>query len=202
MDAVDSAVGPEIQKHDFPAQLRQFQLPVPGVDPVQIVWKFGGSDGWCWSEFSRHGMSSLVARHASVIVCARKLLQLSHRTPISELVIWLQPESRRVVARRVEEKPALVLVAGNLQPVRVREERAQRARVPDARVQLARAPAARVPAVRVQRGKPRVGRAHRSAHRRARNRDASSRFPAARQSAAPHPESPSAPSQLQNAFSV
>ena len=152
------------------------------------------AENYCEVSFPRTGCIcySLCAEVATVLL----------RTPISELVIWLQPESRRVVARRVEEKPALALVAGSLQPGKAPEERAQRARVPDAKVQLGRAPDARVPAVRVQRGKPRLARAHPGAPHHARSRvDASSRFPAARPLPAPPRESRSGPSQLQNASS-
>ncbi len=130
----------------------------------------------------------------------------SNRTSKSELVTWLQPESRRVVARKVGEKPALVQVDGSRQPGKAPEEKAQRARVPDAKVQVGKAPAARVPAVRVQQGSPRLARAHRgerrSAHPRARPADASFRSQAGKPLPARRPVSPSAPSQLQSASSA
>ena len=44
MDAVDSAVRPEVQQDDLPAQIRERYLPTASVDPVEVVGEAGGVD--------------------------------------------------------------------------------------------------------------------------------------------------------------
>ena len=54
VNAVDSAIGPEIEEDDLPLEVRQLEAAASRMDPVEIVGKLGGSDCWCWCEFSRH----------------------------------------------------------------------------------------------------------------------------------------------------
>ena len=44
MDAVDSAIGPEIEKDRLPPQVGETQLAATGVNPVEVVWKLWCSD--------------------------------------------------------------------------------------------------------------------------------------------------------------
>ena len=54
MDAVDSPIGPEVEKYDFAPELREAELPASSMNPVEIVGKFGSPHGRCGSELSGH----------------------------------------------------------------------------------------------------------------------------------------------------
>lgn len=54
MDAVYSAISPEIEKHCFPAQVGETQSAATGMNPVEIVGKFRCSYRRLRCEFSRH----------------------------------------------------------------------------------------------------------------------------------------------------
>lgn len=43
VDAVDSAVGPEIEQHDSSTQITEMDRAVGRIDPVEIVGKLGSS---------------------------------------------------------------------------------------------------------------------------------------------------------------
>jgi hypothetical protein len=54
MDAVDSAIGPEVEEHDLAPQLGEGE-PFPScVNPVEILGKFGGPHRWRGCELSGH----------------------------------------------------------------------------------------------------------------------------------------------------
>lgn len=79
MDAVDSPIGPEVEKDDFTPELSEGQLSASSMDPVEFVGKFGSPHRRCGSELSGHnilGQMCLIIRvpHDAAIVCARKLL--------------------------------------------------------------------------------------------------------------------------------
>ena len=44
MDAVDSAVGPEIEKEQFAAEVGERQTTSTGVHPIERIWKIGGAN--------------------------------------------------------------------------------------------------------------------------------------------------------------
>jgi len=54
MNAVDSAIGPEIEKNYLPFQGRELELAAPCVNPLEIVRKLRGSHCWLGCELSRH----------------------------------------------------------------------------------------------------------------------------------------------------
>jgi hypothetical protein len=54
MDAVDSTIGPEIEKHDFSSKVRELEFSASRMDPVEIVRKLRGTHCWCWCELSWH----------------------------------------------------------------------------------------------------------------------------------------------------
>lgn len=41
VEAVDSSVGPEVEKHHLAAQILEPDRAVSGVDPVESLWEFG-----------------------------------------------------------------------------------------------------------------------------------------------------------------
>ena len=59
MNAVDSPIGPEIEKYDLTPKLSQGELPPAGMNPVEIVGKFRSPNSRCRCELSGHRMSSL-----------------------------------------------------------------------------------------------------------------------------------------------
>jgi hypothetical protein len=60
MDAVDSPICPEIQKHDFASQIGKPKLLSACVNPVEIVGKLGCPHLRCWGELSRHRLKSSI----------------------------------------------------------------------------------------------------------------------------------------------
>ena len=54
VNAVDSPVGPEIEKNNFSAQIDEAQRTVAGMYPVEIRWKVGCPYRRSRREFSRH----------------------------------------------------------------------------------------------------------------------------------------------------
>jgi hypothetical protein len=60
MDAVDSPICPEIQKHDFASQIGKPKLLSACVNPVEIVGKLGCPHLRCRGELSRHRLKSSI----------------------------------------------------------------------------------------------------------------------------------------------
>ena len=60
MDAVDSPIGPEIQKDDLAAQVGKPELFSAGMDPVEIVGELGCSHSRFGGKLSRHRLKSSI----------------------------------------------------------------------------------------------------------------------------------------------
>ena len=59
VDAVDSAIRPEVQKDHFPPEFRKLEFPSARMDPVEIVGKLGSAHCRRGCELSGHRLSSL-----------------------------------------------------------------------------------------------------------------------------------------------
>ena len=46
MDAVDSAIGPEVEQQHLPAKVSEREPSSARVDPVERVGEIGSADGW------------------------------------------------------------------------------------------------------------------------------------------------------------
>lgn len=219
MDAVDSPIGPEVEKEDLSSQVGETKLSPASVNPVEIVGKIGCPDSRSRSEFSRHLMMPLYRLNAvicmfcaipefisdmTVVVCARKLLQTRTEPLYRSSLSWLQPGSRHAVVRRVGEKLALAaagekprhedqrLVSPALGACGVRRGRAQAERDRHARAQHAKRPQENPRQSVVA---PRAKADRNVARQPASPADGSLRFPAVRLSHAQHQVSPSVQSQ-------